>query len=182
ARVSRKAQTGFHRTLMGSPPTLDANSVIGVVGAGAMGTGIAQVASAAGHHVILADSMHGAVERARASVVKSVAREVEKKRMTSEAADTLVSRIDFRSEPLNLERSPYDRCGLVIEAIVEDLGAKRALMQRLSFSPRGLVLATNTSSLSVTAIAAACRSPERVIGLHFFNPPPLMPLVEVVPR
>ena len=169
---------------MAPPPRhpLDASTVVGVVGAGAMGTGIAQVASSAGHRVVLADSMGGAVDRARASIVKAVARDVEKKRMTSEAADALVSRIDFRAEPLDFERSPYHRCGLVIEAIVEDLAAKRSVVQRLSISTRDALLATNTSSLSVTAIAAACPSPDRVIGLHFFNPPPLMPLVEVVPR
>ena len=161
---------------------LDASTAVGVVGAGVMGTGIAQVASAAGHRVVLADAMPGAVDRARAAVAKAIAREVEKKRVTGEAADALISRIEFRTEPLDLERSPYDHCGLIIEAIVEDLAAKRSLMQRLALSPRNAVLATNTSSLSVTAIGAACRSPERVIGLHFFNPPPLMPLVEVVPR
>jgi 3-hydroxybutyryl-CoA dehydrogenase len=161
---------------------LDATTVVGVVGAGAMGTGIAQVAAAAGHHVVLADSMPGTVERARASIAKSVAREVEKKRLTTEDADALVSRIEFQTAPLDLEALRYHHCGLVIEAIVEDLAAKRVLMQRLELNARKAVLATNTSSLSVTAIAAACQSPERVIGLHFFNPPPVMPLVEVVPR
>jgi 3-hydroxybutyryl-CoA dehydrogenase len=162
--------------------TLDSSTLVGVVGAGAMGTGIAQVAAAAGHRVVLADSMPDAVDRARASIVKAVAREVEKNRMPSEAADALISRIDFQTAPLEGELRPYLRCGLVIEAIVEELAAKRSLMQRLSLVPRNVVLATNTSSLSVTAIAAACQQPERVIGLHFFNPPPLMPLVEVVPR
>ena len=166
---------------MARTPSLDASTVVGVVGSGAMGTGIAQVAAAAGHRVVLADSVPGATDRARASIVKAVAREVEKKRLASDAADALVSRIDFRTEPLDFERSPYHRCGLVIEAIVEDLAAKRSLMRRLALSPLTAVLATNTSSLSVTAIAAACSSPERVIGLHFFNPPPVMPLVEVVP-
>ncbi len=161
--------------------TLDSNTVVGVVGAGAMGTGIAQVAAAAGHQVILGDSMPGVVDKARASIAKSIARELEKKRMTSEAADALLARIDFQTDPLDFERHPYRHCRLVIEAIVEDLAAKRALMQRLSLPPLDPVLATNTSSLSVTAIAAACRLPERVIGLHFFNPPPVMPLVEVVP-
>jgi 3-hydroxybutyryl-CoA dehydrogenase len=160
----------------------DTSTVVGVVGAGAMGTGIAQVAAAAGHKVVLADTMPGAADRARASVTKSVAREVEKKRLASGAAEALVSRIEFHEPPLEADLYPYRDCGLVIEAIIEDLAAKRSLMQRLEPTARGAVLATNTSSLSVTAIAAACRAPERVIGLHFFNPPPLMPLVEVVPR
>ena len=162
---------------------LDAGTVVGVVGAGAMGTGIAQVAAAAGHHVVLADSVRGAVDRARASIEKAMSREVEKGRLTQEAAGALAARIDFHASTLDQDVLCYRDCGLVIEAIVEQLEAKRALMSRLEgvVSPAA-VLATNTSSLSVTAIAAACRGSERVIGLHFFNPPPVMPLVEVVPR
>lgn len=162
---------------------LDASTVVGVVGAGAMGTGIAQVASAAGHRVVLADSMRGAVERGRASIAKSMAREVEKGRATREAADALTSRITFHASTLEHDVLCFRGCGLVIEAIVEDLEAKRTMMRRLEeVIATDAALATNTSSLSVTAIGAACKSPERVIGLHFFNPPPLMPLVEVVPR
>jgi 3-hydroxybutyryl-CoA dehydrogenase len=148
-----------------------------------MGTGIAQVAAAAGHRVVLADGMRGAVDRARASVAKSMAREVEKGRLTRDAADALVSRIDFHASTLEQDVLCYRDCGLVIEAIVEELDAKQSLMSRLEgvVAPEA-VLATNTSSLSVTAIASACRSPSRVIGLHFFNPPPVMPLVEIVPR
>jgi 3-hydroxybutyryl-CoA dehydrogenase len=162
---------------------LDSSTAVGVVGAGAMGTGIAQVASAAGHRVVLADSMRGAVERGRASIAKSMAREVEKGRMTRETADALTSRITFHASTLEHDVLCFRGCGLVIEAIVEDLEAKRTMMRRLEeVVAADAVLATNTSSLSVTAIGAACKSPERVIGLHFFNPPPLMPLVEVVPR
>jgi len=161
---------------------LDSSTMVGVVGAGAMGTGIAQVAAAAGHRVVLADAMSGAVERARASIAKAVARDVEKKRITSEAAEALISRIEFDASPLEQEPQRYRQCGLVIEAVVEELDAKRRVMRSLQLTTPNAVLATNTSSLSVTAIAAACPSPERVVGLHFFNPPPLMPLVEVVPR
>lgn len=162
---------------------LDASTVIGVVGAGAMGTGIAQVAAAAGHRVVLADSMRGAVERGRASIAKSMAREIEKGRITREAADGLTSRITFHASTLEHDVLCYRDCGLVVEAIVEDLDAKRTMMRRLEeVVAADAVLATNTSSLSVTAIGGACKSPDRVIGLHFFNPPPLMPLVEVVPR
>jgi len=162
---------------------LDASTVIGVVGAGAMGTGIAQVAAAAGHRVVLADSMRGAVERGRASIAKSMAREAEKGRTTREAADALTSRITFHASTLEHDVLCFRECRLVIEAIVEDLEAKRTMMRRLEeVVAADAVLATNTSSLSVTAIGVACKSPERLIGLHFFNPPPLMPLVEVVPR
>src|SRR5215469_6748973 len=106
---------------------LDANTVIGVIGAGAMGSGIAQVAAAAGHKVLLADAMPGAVEKARASITKSVARDLEKKRITSEAAEALIGRIEFDTSPLEQEPQRYRRCGLLIEAIVEDLDAKRTL-------------------------------------------------------
>lgn len=163
--------------------SLDSTAIVGVVGAGAMGTGIAQVAAAAGHRVVLADAVRGAVERASASVGKSMAREVEKGRLTPAAADALVERIQFHASTLEHDVLCYRDCGLVIEAIVEDLAAKRTMMERLeSVVAPEAVLATNTSSLSVTAIGAGCKSPERVLGLHFFNPPPLMALVEVVPR
>ena len=94
----------------------------------------------------------------------------------------LLSRIDFQWEPLGDDLSAYEPCGLVIEAIVEDLASKRALFRRLeAVVARDAVLATNTSSLSVASIASACAASERVVGIHFFNPAPLMPLVEVVP-
>ena len=163
--------------------TLDSKTVVGVVGAGAMGTGIAQVAAAAGHHVVLADLVRGAADRARAAIEKNVSRDVEKGRLTRDAADALVARITFHASTLEQDVLCYRDCGLVVEAIVEQLDAKRTLLQRLEgVAAPTAALATNTSSLSVTAIAAACQSPGRVIGLHFFNPPPVMPLVEVVPR
>ena len=162
---------------------LDASTVVGVVGAGAMGTGIAQVAAAAGQQVVLADVVRGAADRARASIEKNVSRDVEKGRLSRGAADALIARITFHASMLEQDVLCYRDCGLVIEAIVEQLEAKRALMGRLeSVVASEAVLATNTSSLSITAIAAGCKSPDRVIGLHFFNPPPVMPLVEVVPR
>jgi 3-hydroxybutyryl-CoA dehydrogenase len=162
---------------------LDSNTVVGVVGAGAMGTGIAQVAAAAGHRVVLADLARGAAERARATIEKNVSRDVEKGRLMRDDADALLARVTFHASTLEQDVLCYRDCGLVVEAIIEQLDAKRTLLQRLEgvVAPAA-VLATNTSSLSVTAIAAACQSPDRVIGLHFFNPPPVMPLVEVVPR
>jgi 3-hydroxybutyryl-CoA dehydrogenase len=153
-----------------------------VVGAGARGTGIAQVAAAAGHRVVLADAVVGAVDRARANVVKALDREVEKGRTTRDAADALVSRIDLRDAPLSEKLGAFARCGIVIEAIVEDLSTKQALFRALEkIVPRDAVLATNTSSLSIASIASCCEAPKRVVGIHFFNPAPVLPLVEIVP-
>ena len=161
---------------------LDRNTVVGVVGAGAMGTGIAQVAAAAGHRVVLGDANNGATEKARANIARAMDREVQKGRMARPAADELMARIDFLEAPLADDFRAYVSCGLVIEAIVEDLAAKQALFRQLeNVVRRDAVLATNTSSLSVTSVASACNVPDRVLGIHFFNPPPLMPLVEVVP-
>lgn len=161
---------------------LDNSTVVGVVGAGAMGTGIAQVAAAAGHRVVLADAVQGATPKAQANIAKAMDREIGKGRMSRDAADELMARIDFRWEALADDLSPYRKAGLVIEAVVEDLATKQELLQRLEgVVERDTVLATNTSSLSVASIASACEVPERVVGIHFFNPAPVMPLVEVVP-
>lgn len=160
---------------------LDRDTRVGVVGAGAMGTGIAQVAAAAGHQVVLGDAAEGAAQRAQAHVARSMEREVEKGRMSRDAADELMSRIEFQWEPLR-GLGMYRDCGLVIEAVVERLDAKRGLFKALEDAVgRDAILATNTSSLSVASIASACDASHRVIGLHFFNPAPVMPLVEIVP-
>ena len=161
---------------------LEQDLVVGIVGAGAMGSGIAQVASAAGHRVVLADAMNGATERSRGNLAKTMDREVEKGRLTREAADALIGRITYVTGALGDDVSAFRDCGLIIEAIVEDLETKRALFKRLESAVKdGAVLATNTSSLSVASIASACATSARVVGIHFFNPPPLMPLVEVIP-
>jgi 3-hydroxybutyryl-CoA dehydrogenase len=161
--------------------TLDGVTV-GVVGAGAMGSGIAQVAAAAGHKVILGDAIDGATAKARASMTKALDGQVEKKKMTRADADALLGRITFHPHALGDNVFKYEGCGLVIEAIVESLTAKRRLFEQLeTVVGPDAVLATNTSSLSVTAIANACKNAGRVIGLHFFNPAPVLPLVEVVP-
>jgi len=161
---------------------LDRDTVIGVVGAGAMGSGIAQVAAAAGHRVILGDVARGATQKAQATIGKAMEREVQKARMSRDAADEVMSRIDYQWEPLGDDLANYNACGFTIEAITEDLAAKQALFRRLeaSIAPDA-VLATNTSSLSVASIASACNAPQRVVGVHFFNPAPVLPLVEVIP-
>ena len=153
---------------------------VGVVGAGAMGSGIAQVALVHGHKVILADLDDDATNRARQLIEAAMRRDVEKGRLTSDAAKTALHQLVTVRLPLGL--SEFAECSLVIEAIVEELKAKQSMFQFLeSVVAPECILATNTSSLSVTSIAAACEAPDRVVGMHFFNPAPVMPLVEIVP-
>jgi 3-hydroxybutyryl-CoA dehydrogenase len=155
--------------------------VVGVIGAGAMGSGIAQVAAAAGHRVILGDANVAAVAKGRASIAKALAREVEKGRLDPTPADAILGRIADAGD-LSGGYAAFADCGLVIEAVLEDLAVKRALFAALERVVRDdCILATNTSSLSIAAIAAGCEHAERVVGIHFFNPAPIMPLVEIVP-
>ena len=150
-------------------------SIVGVVGAGAMGAGIAQVAAQAGHRVRLADSQPGAVERGIAAIGKDLRTMTARGRLSPPEADAALARV----LPASLDA--FGECGLVIEAIVEDLDAKRSLFAGLEGSVNAqCVLATNTSSLSITAMAAGLRHPERVVGMHFFNPATRMKLVEVI--
>ncbi|MEX2153363.1 MAG: 3-hydroxyacyl-CoA dehydrogenase NAD-binding domain-containing protein [Gemmatimonadaceae bacterium] len=156
------------------------NTQVGVLGAGAMGSGIAQVAATAGHPVMVVDAKESAIEKARKGVHKSLARDVEKGRITAEQAKAVEQRIRFATTAGN-DYSVFRECQVVIEAIVEHLETKRNAFKAIEpVVSEGCVLATNTSSLSVAAIAAACKFPTRVIGLHFFNPATVLPLVEVV--
>jgi 3-hydroxybutyryl-CoA dehydrogenase len=149
---------------------------IGVVGLGAMGAGIAQVAIEAGFAVVGREVTEELGEAAAARIGHFLTRKVEKGQRTQEERDGAVARLETTTELEALAA-----CDLVIEAIVEELEPKRALFAELERICRAdAVLATNTSALSVTEIAAATSSPERVVGMHFFNPAPLMPLVEVV--
>ena len=155
--------------------------IVGVLGAGTMGSGIAQVAAVAGHQVILADPFVGAVDRARDAHAKTMAREVEKQRLTREQADQVLGRIRYLT-PAAGDYSAFAPAGLVIEAIIEDLAIKKATFKGLEAATTDTaILASNTSSLSITAISSACQHPERVVGIHFFNPAPVLPLVEIVP-
>lgn len=150
---------------------------IGIIGSGAMGSGIAQIAATAGHPVTLLDAKPEALVRAKEKLAKVMNRLVEKGRKTEEEAAAIQNRITYTTNEFDLGQSD-----LVIEAIVENLDIKQRLFERIEdILPAHAVLATNTSSLSVAAIASACQQPEKVIGLHFFNPAPLMALVEVVP-
>lgn len=155
---------------------------IGVLGAGAMGTGIAQVAAVHGHPVVLADANGPAVVKAREAIRRQFSRDVEKGRMEAGAAEAAGERIEAATLEDGAGLHAFGTCDLVIEAIVEDLGVKRDAFARLErATPPGAILATNTSSLSVTAIAGGLARPGRVVGMHFFNPVPLMPLVEIIP-
>ena len=149
---------------------------IGVVGLGAMGAGIAQVAVEAGFDVIGREVTAELGETAAGRIGHFLTRKVEKGQRTQEEWDAAVARLETTTE-----LGALSDCDLVMEAIVEELDPKRALFAELETICRAdTVLATNTSALSVTEIAAATSSPERVVGMHFFNPAPLMPLVEVV--
>lgn len=152
---------------------LDRSAPIAVIGAGTMGTGIAQVAAVAGHPVAVYDTAEGAAERAVAAIGRRVAGLVDKGRLDLDPA-----RLRLVVADLPQDLAPV-RC--VIEAVAEDLAVKQALFASLeAIVAPDCVLATNTSSLSPTAIAAALDHPERLVGLHFFNPAPVMRLVEVV--
>ena len=151
--------------------------IIGVIGAGTMGSGIAQVAAQAGHTCFLYDTRPDSVDKALTGMAKAMDKLVEKGKFTAEEAAAIKARIKPAKDLKDLSD-----CVLVIEAIIEDLVVKKKLFADLeAIVGAETVLATNTSSLSVTAIAAACNKSERVIGLHFFNPAPILPLVEVVP-
>jgi len=149
---------------------------VGVVGLGTMGAGIAQVCVQAGLEAVGRELNAELGERARGRIEHYLSRGVEKGRLTAAERDAALERLQITTELSDLEG-----CDVVVEAIVEDLEAKRALFRELEgVVAREAILATNTSALSVTEIARATESPERVLGLHFFNPAPVLPLVEVV--
>jgi 3-hydroxybutyryl-CoA dehydrogenase len=150
-------------------------NTIGIAGSGAMGSGIAQIAASNKHKTILYDNNPRALENARNNLIKTLHSLQEKGKITS--ADEILNNINF-TDNLN----DFSSCDLIIEAIIENLNVKQELFKKLEeiVNPN-TVIATNTSSLSVTSLAAACKMPERVLGIHFFNPAPLMPLVEIIP-
>ncbi len=147
-----------------------------------MGRGIAQVAAAAGHLVVLGDARPGAAATAFRTMSDTLAALVARGKMDESARTTTLAHLEVVESPLGDDVGHFAECGLVIEAIVEDLAAKQWLFERLAglVAPEA-ILASNTSSLAIAAIASGCPNPERVIGLHFFNPAPVMPLVEVIP-
>ena len=155
---------------------MEAITRVGVVGLGTMGAGIAQVMLEGGCDVVGRDIDDAALERARARIEAGLARRVEKGLRSEAERDAALARLT-----LTTDLAAFAGCELVIEAIAEEIGAKRELFAALDgICSSHAVLATNTSAISVTAIAAAGARPERCLGLHFFNPAPLMPLVEAV--
>jgi len=150
---------------------------VGVIGCGTMGSGIAQVASTANCEVVLYDLNSEALAKSKASLAKVMTRLIEKGRQTEESAQAIQQRIIYSTELADLKDSNF-----VIEAIVENLEIKHNLFQALeALVSADCILASNTSSLSITSLAACLKSPERFVGVHFFNPAPLMKLVEVIP-
>lgn len=161
-----------HMTILNLLPS----RAVAVIGAGAMGSGIAQVAAQAGHDVYLVDVFEGAAATARDRLASMLARLAAKGRITLAEADAATANIHVTDSAADLPE-----CALVIEAIRENLDDKQALFAAVARSqPAGTLFASNTSSLDITAIAQGLPHPERVLGLHFFNPPPLMRLVEVI--
>ena len=149
---------------------------IGVVGLGAMGAGIAQLAIEAGYETVGREVTADLAQAARARIAHFLQRKVDKELIAAAARESALASLSLTTELEDLAD-----CDLVIEAIVEDLEPKRELFRELERIVKAeTVLATNTSALSVTEIAAAVSTPERVVGMHFFNPAPLMPLVEIV--
>jgi len=155
---------------------MTAISRIGVVGAGTMGHGIAQVAVLSGYEVVLVDAVADALERGVAQVAKGLGRLVDKGKLAAEARDQALARLERAGD-----LAAFARVDLAVEAVVERLEVKQGVLAELDrVCPPHAILATNTSSISITRLAAATRRPAQVIGMHFMNPVPLMQLVEVI--
>jgi 3-hydroxybutyryl-CoA dehydrogenase len=155
---------------------IDQIGTIGVLGAGQMGGGIAQVAAASGLNVVLVDATFELADKGKAKIGAIVAKLVEKGKMTDDARVGLLARIRPGAGP-----EDFSVCDFAIEAATENLELKLALLRRCDAAlAKGKWLASNTSSISLTKLAAATSRPDRVIGMHFMNPPPLMKLVEIV--
>lgn len=142
-----------------------------------MGMGIAQIAATKGHKVCLYDNYDGAIENANKRIKKILNRLVEKKRITDLEKKEIINRIHFSTKLDEIQKS-----NIVIEAIIENIKIKKDIFSKIEeIVDKDCILASNTSSLSIASIASACEHAERVIGIHFFNPAPLMPLVEIIP-
>jgi 3-hydroxybutyryl-CoA dehydrogenase len=152
-------------------------NTIGILGAGAMGSGIAQVAAAAGHDVVICDNLTLALTKASKGVQATLKMQVDKGKMTDADAYSLFSKIRFTDH-----MSDFRDCTVIIEAIREDIEQKQIAFKSMeAIVEETTILASNTSSLSISAMGAQLRHPERIIGIHFFNPAPLMRLVEIIP-
>lgn len=153
------------------------NSVVGVIGSGAMGAGIAQVAATAGHKVTVFDSNKAALDKAKANLSAGLKKLVEKQKLSAQDAEAIAGRISWAAD-----LRAFSNCAIIIEAIVENLDVKQKVFTELEgIVGKDAVLASNTSSLSIASIASACKDASRVVGIHFFNPATIMPLVEIIP-
>ena len=149
---------------------------VGVVGAGTMGSGIAQVIASNGRNVVLVDISDGALDKGLKGIEKSLGRLVKKESISEEESSAIVSRIETATDFGKLSDVDF-----IIEAVFEDMGVKKDIYKKLDDSvPSEVVLATNTSSLPIVEIAVSTKRPDKVVGMHFFNPAPLMKLVEII--
>lgn len=152
------------------------NQTIGVVGSGTMGSGIAQVAARSGFDVVLQDLVDEFLQRGMKTIDKNLQRDIEKERLNASEKETILGRI---KTTINLEK--LKSASLVIEAVTEDLQVKTEVFRVLDgITPPETILASNTSSISITKLGAATRRPDKVIGMHFMNPVPVMKLIEVI--
>ncbi len=150
---------------------------IGVLGAGTMGSGIAQVAAQAGHVVHLVDVNESAVQNAKRNLEAVLSKLVEKGKISADEHTAIIGRINYSSDILS-----FQNCGLIIEAIIEKIEVKHKVFEQLEgVVSEECILASNTSSLSIASIGSVLEKSDRIIGIHFFNPAPLMPLVEIIP-
>src|ERR1041384_121069 len=151
------------------------SDVIGVVGAGTMGNGIAQVAARAGYNVIMHDVRDEFLDRGISAIDKSLQRDVDKERLDGAGKQAIVERIKTTTDFASFRDAEF-----VVEAVIEDLGTKTQVFKMLDeVTPAQAILASNTSSISITKLAAATKRPDKVIGMHFMNPVPVINMVEV---
>ena len=149
---------------------------VGVLGGGLMGSGIAQVSAMAGFDTVVREVSDPVIQKSRSGIEKVLAKGIEKGKVTAEQRDAAISKLSFTTDLAQLAS-----CDIIIEAVVEDLEMKNAMWKDLNeICPADTIFASNTSSLTIAAMAAACGRPDKMLGLHFFNPVPLMKLVEVV--
>src|SRR5215204_3569329 len=159
-----------------NPANLDSPETIGVVGAGTMGNGIAQVAARAGYSVVMHDVRDEFLDRGLSAIDKSLQRDVDKDRIDAAGKQSIIGRINRTTD-----FAAFKEASFVVEAVIEDPAVKTQVFKMLDeVTPPHAILASNTSSISITQLGAVTRRPDKVIGMHFMNPVPVMKLVEVI--